>query len=149
MRALLQRVDRARVTVAGEEVGAIGRGLLVFLAACRGDGLRQARRLAARVASYRVFPDAAGRTNLDLRQVGGAALVVSQFTLAADTRKGTRPSFSTALEPEAARELLGVFCGELRGLGVPVAEGRFGAEMVVELVNHGPATYLLEVPPGT
>lgn len=148
MKVLLQRVERARVSVAGREVGAVGRGLLALVCALRGDTPAEARRLAEKVARWRCFADAQGRMNLDVTQVGGALLVVSQFTLAADGRKGHRPSFDRAAEPGAARELVDAFRAALGDLGVPTAAGEFGAEMRVELVNDGPATFLLECAPG-
>ncbi len=144
MRVLLQRVSEARVRVEGRVVGEIGAGLLLFLACCRGDGPEQARELARRVASYRVFPDSEGRSNLSLLDVQGEALLVSQFTLAADTGRGRRPSFDPALPPAAAEPLVALFAATLRGTGTRVAEGVFGASMEVELRNQGPATYLLE-----
>lgn len=146
MRALLQRVDWARVRAGGELAGEIGPGLLVLLGCERGDDTRRAARMARRVAGYRVFPDPAGRTNLDVLATGGEILLVSQFTLVADTRKGLRPSFDPALEPVAARVLVEEVASQLRARGIRVAEGIFGAAMVVELANHGPASYLLEVP---
>lgn len=146
MKALLQRVDWARVRAGGAVVGEIGPGLLVLLGCTRGDGAAEARALAQRVARYRMFPDPQGKTNRSLLDVAGAALVVSQFTLAADTRRGLRPSFDPALPPAEAALLVPVFVDALRGLGVPVGEGRFGEPMEVELLNQGPATYLLEVP---
>lgn len=145
MRALLQRVDRAAVHVEGQEVARIGVGLLVFLGCARADTELIATKLAARVARYRVFPDAEGKTNLDVSQARGSVLLVPQFTLAADTRKGNRPSFSTALAPEQAMGIVAAFVTALREQGLVVAEGVFGAEMLVELTNHGPATYLLEL----
>jgi D-aminoacyl-tRNA deacylase len=145
VRALLQRVDRAAVHVDGLEVARIGLGLLVFLGCARADTPLIAAQLAARTARYRVFPDAEGKTNLDVSQAGGSVLLVPQFTLAADTRKGNRPSFSTALAPEQAVEVVATFVAALREQGLVVAEGVFGAEMLVELTNHGPATYLLEL----
>lgn len=145
MRALLQRVDRAAVHVEGQEVARIGVGLLVFLGCARADTESIASKLAARVARYRVFPDAEGKTNLDVGQVGGSVLLVPQFTLAADTSKGNRPSFSTALAPEQAKSIVASFVAALREQSLVVAEGVFGAEMLVELTNHGPATYLLEL----
>lgn len=145
MKALLQRVDRASVHVDGQEVARIGTGLLVFLGCAKADGEAQARALAARVARYRVFPDDEGRTNLSVREARGAVLVVPQFTLAADTRKGNRPSFSSALAPEQAQGLVAIFVDELRKHELTVGEGVFGAEMLVDLRNHGPATYLLEL----
>lgn len=145
MRALLQRVDRASVRVAGREVGRIGEGLLVFLGCQRGDGAAQAERMAGRIARYRIFPDGEGRSNLAVGDLGGAVLLVPQFTLAADTAKGNRPSFTPALAPEEAEPLLAAVARGLRERGLTVAEGVFGAEMLVELVNHGPASYVLEV----
>ena len=147
MKVLLQRVERAGVSVAGREVGAIGRGLLAFVCALRGDTPAEATRLAERVARWRCFADPEGRMNLDVGQVGGAVLVVSQFTLAADGRKGHRPSFDRAAEPGLARALCEAFRIGLEGLGVPTAAGEFGADMRVELVNDGPATFLLERSP--
>ncbi|RMH01967.1 MAG: D-tyrosyl-tRNA(Tyr) deacylase [Planctomycetota bacterium] len=147
MKALLQRVGRAEVRVDGEVRGRIGPGLLVLLGCERGDGPGQADRMSRRIAGYRVFPDRDGRTNLDVLQVGGSVLLVSQFTLAADTRKGRRPSFDPALPPDRARELVARVGTGLRERGLRVEEGVFGARMEVELVNLGPATYLLEVPP--
>ena len=145
MRALLQRVDRAAVHVDGQEVARIGKGLLVFLGCAKADGEPEAERLAQRVARYRVFPDEEGKTNWNVHQAHGSVLVVPQFTLAADTKKGNRPSFSSTLPPEQAEGLVGVFVRRLRDLDLLVSEGVFGAEMLVELTNHGPATYLLEV----
>ncbi len=147
MKVLLQRVERASVRVDGREVGAVGRGLLAFVCALRGDSSAEARRLAERVARWRCFADERGRMNLDVGQVGGAVLVVSQFTLSADGTKGHRPSFDRAAEPALARALCEAFRGELEALGVPTAAGEFGADMRVELVNDGPATFLLERAP--
>lgn len=147
MKVLVQRVARARVEVDGETVGAIGPGLLVLVCALRGDGEREARVLAERVARYRIFPDAEERMNLSALDLSLEALVVSQFTLAADGRKGRRPSFDLAAPPEEARALCDVFADALRALGLRTATGRFGARMRVELVNEGPATFALEEPP--
>ncbi|OGN87410.1 MAG: D-tyrosyl-tRNA(Tyr) deacylase [Chloroflexi bacterium GWC2_73_18] len=144
MRALLQRVTRASVSVDGAELGAIGPGLLVLLGVGHGDDEATARALAARVANLRIFRDAAGLTNRSLLDEGGSALVVSQFTLFADTRKGRRPSFLGAADPARGEALYGVFAGALEAFGVPVARGRFGAEMAVELVNDGPMTIWLD-----
>ena len=146
MRAVLQRVSRARVVVAGEVVGEIGHGLCVLLGVARGDERDTAARLAARVASLRVFENAAGRFDLSLRDVRGAALVVSQFTLVADSRrqKGARPDFSHAAPPEAAEPLYEYFCDEVRAQGIAVETGLFGARMDVELVNAGPVTIVLD-----
>lgn len=144
MIALIQRVGRARVTVAGEAVGTVDRGLLVFVGVVRDDGPDRAARLARRVASYRVFPDADGRMNLSVSEIGGAILVVPQFTLAADTAKGTRASFSSAAAPQIAAERVAAFCDALRALKLEVQTGRFGADMQVELVNDGPVTFWLQ-----
>ena len=147
MIGLLQRVSRARVSVNGETSGEIGRGLLVLAAVERGDGDAQARRLAERIVGYRVFPDADGRMNLSLKDVGGELLLVSQFTLAADTRKGTRPGFSKAAPPDVGQRLFDRLVTESKALGVRVATGVYGADMDVELVNSGPVTILLQAHP--
>ncbi|HEX8939090.1 MAG TPA: D-aminoacyl-tRNA deacylase [Candidatus Limnocylindrales bacterium] len=144
MRALLQRVSRAEVRVEGSVVGSIGRGLLVLLGVAPGDDEATTRSLAERTARLRIFADAAGRTNLALGDVGAEALVVSQFTLYADTRRGRRPSFAGAAEPALAERLYETFCDALAAEGVAVARGRFGAKMAVELVNDGPFTILLD-----
>lgn len=144
MIALLQRVRWAQVAVAGEVVARIGPGLLAFVAVEREDGPDEAARLAERVVRYRIFTDGQGRMNLDLRAVGGELLVVSQFTLAADTRKGLRPSFSPAAPPERARELVEAFAAHCRHFLPRVASGRFGAHMEVSLLNDGPVTFLLQ-----
>lgn len=145
MIALVQRVREASVTVAGEPVGEIGAGLLVLLGVRRGDTPAEARWLADRVAALRVFSDDAGKMNLSLQDVAGEALVVSQFTLCADTRKGNRPSYIDAAPPELSEPLYLEFTERLReALGRPVATGRFGAMMDVALVNDGPVTLWLE-----
>lgn len=144
MKAVIQRVSRASVQVEGKTVGAIGRGLVVLLGVAQGDGVDDARRLAQKTAEMRIFEDAEGRFNLSLLDTGGEALVVSQFTLLADTRRGRRPSFTEAAPPEVAEALVGEFEEALRGLGVPVAGGRFRAHMLVELVNDGPVTIILD-----
>lgn len=144
MRAVVQRVSRARVTVDGEETGAIGVGLLVLLGAADGDGDQDVDYMARKVVGLRVFEDDAGQMNLSLRDVGGALLVVSQFTLLGDCRKGRRPSFVHALEPVAAEQLVERFVTRCRGEGVEVATGRFRAMMEVELCNSGPVTVLLD-----
>jgi D-aminoacyl-tRNA deacylase len=141
MRAVVQRVSRARVSPGGE----IGHGLCVLLGVARADGEEQVARLAAKVARLRIFPDEEGRFDRSLEDVGGAVLVVSQFTLIADTTKGNRPSFAAAALAEEAEALYERFCAELRSLGVPVETGVFGAEMDVELVNDGPVTIVLDV----
>lgn len=147
MRAVVQRVGPAAVVVDGQTVGAIDSGLLIYLGCLHGDGEVQVERLADKLARLRIFEDAEGKTNLDLRQAGGAVLVVSQFTLAAETRKGNRPSFTAALEPGRARELCELFQQHLVNKGFTVETGRFGASMQVSSVNLGPATYLLEEAP--
>ena len=144
MRAVLQRVTRATVTIDGEAVGAIGPGLVVLLGVAQDDGPEDARRLATKTAELRIFADAEGRFNRSLLESGGAALVVSQFTLLADVRKGRRPSFVAAAAPEQASPLVDAFAGVLRELGVSVATGRFGAHMLVELENDGPVTIVLD-----
>jgi D-tyrosyl-tRNA(Tyr) deacylase len=144
VRALIQRVSRASVSIAGERVADIDRGLLVLVAAGRGDTEADAVWLAAKAARLRVFEDAEGRMNLALGDVGGAVLAVSQFTLYADASRGNRPSFTAAAPPEQGARLVEAFAAELERLGVPVSRGRFGAHMQVELVNDGPVTILLE-----
>jgi len=148
VRALLQRVREASVEVEGRTAGAIGPGLLVFLGVGKGDGEAEALALADRIAGLRIFEDAAGKMNLSLLETHRAALVVSQFTLYADTRKGRRPSFVDAAPPDEARRLYTRSCEALRALGVQVEEGVFAAEMQVALVNDGPVTILLDQPPG-
>jgi D-tyrosyl-tRNA(Tyr) deacylase len=147
MRAVCQRVSRAAVGVDGEIVGEIGAGLCVLLGVARGDDAPAAASLAAKLARLRIFPDDDGRFNLSVLDVGGSALVVSQFTLVADTAKGNRPSFTDAAPPEEAEPLYERCCAELEALGVPVARGVFGARMEVELVNDGPVTIVLDVEP--
>ena len=147
VRALVQRVARAEVRVAAERVGATGPGLMVLVCAMRGDTEAEADKLAARLARLRIFPDAAGRMNLSIRDTGGGALVVSQFTLAADTTRGNRPGFSAAAPPEAGERLYLRVAEALAAEGIPVETGRFGADMQVELVNDGPVTLWLEVEP--
>lgn len=144
MRAVVQRVSRAAVRVDGAVTGAVGRGLLVLLGVARDDGPGDARALADKVAGLRVFEDAAGKMNLAVGEVGGGVLVVSQFTLLGDARKGNRPSFTEAAPPEAASALYQAVCGLLRARGLPVETGVFRAEMQVELVNDGPVTILLD-----
>ena len=140
MRAVVQRVSRARVTPGGE----IGPGLCVLLGVARGDSEERVARLAAKVARLRIFPDDEGRFDRSVVDVGGAMLVVSQFTLIADTARGNRPSFAEAAPPEEAERLYERFCSELRSLGAPVETGIFGAKMEVELVNDGPVTIVLD-----
>jgi D-tyrosyl-tRNA(Tyr) deacylase len=145
VRAVVQRVSLARVVVGGDVAGQIERGLVVLLGVARDDHTTGAARLAAKVARLRIFEDENGRFDRSVLDVGGAALVVSQFTLIADTAKGNRPSFTGAAPPETAEPLYERFCTELRALGVPVETGVFGARMAVELVNDGPVTIVLDV----
>lgn len=150
MIGLLQRVSQASVRVDGDVVGEIARGLLVLLAVEPGDGPAEAERLLERLVGYRVFPDSAGRMNLSLQDTEGGLLLVPQFTLAADTRKGMRPSFTTAASPEQGRQLFEYTVQSARQLlGGRLATGRFGAEMQVDLRNEGPVTFLLRVPPAS
>jgi len=144
VRALVQRVTGARVVVDADEVGAIGAGLCVLVGVTHDDSERTARALAEKVVHLRIFDDEAGVMNRSLLDTGGAALVVSQFTLYGDTRRGRRPSWSAAAPPDVAEPLVDAFVVALRDLGVPVATGRFRAEMQVALVNEGPVTLLLE-----
>ena len=145
MRAVVQRVSRARVLVGGEPRSEIGAGLCILLGVARGDDGATAERLAGRVARLRIFENEEGRFDRSLLDVGGAALVVSQFTLLADTAKGNRPSFTDAAPPKEAEPLYERFCEALRTLEVEVATGVFGARMEVELVNNGPVTILLDM----
>ncbi|GAB6083298.1 D-aminoacyl-tRNA deacylase [Desulfuromonas carbonis] len=144
MRAVLQRVSQARVRVENKIVGAIGPGLLILLGVGQGDAEADACYLAEKSAALRIFEDGAGKMNLALAESGGAALVVSQFTLYADCRKGRRPGFSGAAPPDEANRLYLFFVTQLRALGVTVATGVFQADMQVELVNDGPVTMLLD-----
>lgn len=144
MRALLQRVSEAAVRVGEETTGRIGPGLLVLVCAMDGDGEADARYLAGKIARMRLFADAEGKTNLSVRDVQGEALVVSQFTLAAEWRKGNRPGFSRAAAPDEARDLYESFCRLLAEEDVPVATGRFAASMQVSLVNDGPFTIWMD-----
>lgn len=144
MIALIQRVREARVDVAGETVGAIGPGVLALVAVVPDDSEARAARLLERILGYRIFGDEAGRMNRSLRDVGGGLLLVSQFTLAADTASGTRPGFSTAAPPELGRRLFEHLVGLARAAHPAVATGRFGADMQVALVNDGPVTFWLE-----
>lgn len=148
MRLVLQRVSRAAVRVEGEGVGRIGRGMLVLAAVERGDGPKEVEAAAAKLAALRLFEDEAGRMNLDSAAVGGAFLVVSQFTLAASLARGRRPSFDRAAPPAEAEPLVARLAAELAARGFEVATGRFGAHMEVELANDGPVTFILEVREG-
>ncbi|EYD75493.1 D-tyrosyl-tRNA(Tyr) deacylase [Rubellimicrobium mesophilum DSM 19309] len=145
MRALVQRVSEAAVRVDGETLGEIGPGMLVLVCAMQGDDDTRPRILAEKLSKLRVFKDDAGKMNLSLKDTGGSALVVSQFTLAADTSRGNRPGFSYAAPPAEGERLYEMFAKEVEALGIPVARGRFGADMKVSLVNDGPVTIWVEV----
>lgn len=145
MRALIQRVTNASVTVDQEIVGRIGPGLLVLVCAMQGDDESNAEALAAKVAKLRIFQDQVGKMNLSLRDTGGSALVVSQFTLAGDTRSGNRPGFSSAAPPDVGKHLYECFTEHLRGHDVPCETGRFAASMQVALTNDGPVTIWMDV----
>jgi D-tyrosyl-tRNA(Tyr) deacylase len=147
MIGLLQRVSRGEVTIAGECVGTIGRGLVVLVGIEQGDSEAESDRLLERVLGYRVFADPEGRMNLSVRDIGGGLLLVPQFTLAADTNKGMRPSFSSAANPDEGRRLFDYVAQRARDSHSPVATGRFGADMQVTLTNDGPVTFWLRVAP--
>ncbi|MDD5037217.1 MAG: D-aminoacyl-tRNA deacylase [Methylococcaceae bacterium] len=147
MIAVIQRVNQAEVTVEGESLGKIGRGVLALVAVERGDTQAQADRLAERILGYRIFADAEDRMNLSVTDIGGELLLVSQFTLAADTGKGARPSFTPAAPPEEGRRLFEYFVVSMREKYPPIASGRFGANMQVSLINDGPVTFILRAPP--
>jgi D-tyrosyl-tRNA(Tyr) deacylase len=145
MRVILQRASKASVSVEGAVLGEIGPGLMILVCAMTGDTEAQAEALAAKVSKLRIFKDDEGRMNRSILDAGGSALVVSQFTLAADTSRGNRPGFSTAAQPDEGRRLYEHFAAALQAHGIPVATGRFGADMQVALVNDGPVTIWLEV----
>ena len=147
MIALIQRVAQARVVFEGAVIGAIGRGLVAFVCAERGDGERQVDALLAKLLAFRVFPDEAGKMNRSLRDVDGGLMIVSQFTLAADTHSGTRPSLTKAADPVLGRRLYDRFIAQARLAHPQVATGAFGAMMQVELTNDGPVTFWLQVRP--
>ena len=144
MIAVLQRAREGKVSVDGRVTGEIGTGLVVLLGVALGDMDKDADFLADRIAGFRIFNDEAGKMNLSIRDVGGAALVISQFTLAGDWRKGRRPSFTTAAPPEEGERLYEYFCAQLRALEVPVETGEFGAMMDVSLINDGPVTFVMD-----
>lgn len=144
MRAVLQRVSRASVTVDGQITGEIGPGLLILVCAMQGDDEAKADQLAAKIAKMRIFKDEAGKMNLSIRDVGGAALIVSQFTLAADLR-GNRPGFSTAAPPDEGKRLYEYFTSRVKAEGIPTANGIFGADMDVSLNNDGPVTIWMDI----
>jgi len=145
MRALIQRVTRATVSVDGQQIGHCGAGLLILICAMQGDTDAQADQMAAKIAKLRIFKDDEGRMNRSILDTGGAALVVSQFTLAADTSRGNRPGFSAAAAPDEGRRLYQQFTASLGALGIPTQTGEFGADMAVELVNDGPVTIWLDL----
>lgn len=144
MRALIQRVSEASVTVDGEVIGGIGPGLLVLVCAMAGDSEAQAEQLAAKISKMRIFKDEGGKMNRSVLDTGGSVLVVSQFTLAADTRRGNRPGFSTAAAPAEGERLYEYFADQLAALGLKTAKGRFGADMKVRLLNDGPVTIWMD-----
>lgn len=145
MKALIQRVTRASVTVDGTVIGQIDAGFLVLVCAMKGDTVANTAQLAAKISKLRVFKDDAGKMNLSLKDTGGSALIVSQFTLAGDTSRGNRPGFSTAAPPDEGRALYQQFIADMTALDIPVATGEFGADMAVELVNDGPVTLWMDV----
>ncbi|MBN2761107.1 MAG: D-tyrosyl-tRNA(Tyr) deacylase [Rhodobacteraceae bacterium] len=148
MRALVQRVTAARVEVDGKTIGQTGPGLLILVCAMQGDTEAEAEKLVAKIHKLRIFRDHAGKMNLALKDTGGSALVVSQFTLAADTRSGNRPGFSTAAPPDEGEKLYQHFAQTLRDMGVPTETGQFGADMAVHLVNDGPVTIWMDTATG-
>ncbi len=145
MRALIQRVTEASVRVEGEVIGEIGKGLLILVCAMEGDDPAKSKALAAKISKLRIFTDDAGKMNKSLLDVGGAALIVSQFTLAADTSRGNRPGFSAAAKPDIGRALYKQFVADMGDLGIVTATGAFGADMAVSLTNDGPVTIWLDV----
>ncbi|MFH1103754.1 MAG: D-aminoacyl-tRNA deacylase [Actinomycetota bacterium] len=145
MRAVIQRVSRADVRVDGAAVASIGSGVVVLVGVAAGDTAADADALGAKIAALRIFPDQVGKMNLSLTDTGGSAIVVSQFTLLADVRRGRRPSFTGAEDPERAAPLVDRVAGAIAASGVPVRSGRFGEHMEVDLVNDGPVTIVLEV----
>jgi D-tyrosyl-tRNA(Tyr) deacylase len=146
MRAVIQRVSSASVTVEGETVGQIAHGLVILVGATHGDGEQQADWLAHKISGLRIFEDDDGKFNRSMLDVGGSALVVSQFTLYGDARKGRRPSFTDAAAPDVAEPLIDYFCGRLRACGVHVETGVFGARMLVQIDNQGPVTLIIDTP---
>ncbi|MEJ6401298.1 D-aminoacyl-tRNA deacylase [Yoonia sp. 2307UL14-13] len=145
MRALVQRVSEASVSVDGAVIGEIGRGLLILICAMEGDSDAQSAALAAKIGKLRIFKDDAGKMNRSMVDVGGQALIVSQFTLAADTSRGNRPGFSAAAAPDEGRRLYERFIGDIADLGIEVAAGSFGADMAVNLTNDGPVTIWMAI----
>lgn len=145
MRALIQRVSDAQVNINGETIGRIGPGLVIFICAMQGDDATHCARLAAKISKLRIFRDEAGKMNRSLRDTGGEALIISQFTLAGDTSRGNRPGFSSAAGPEPGHSLYRQFVQEVKSLGIPTATGSFGAHMAVTLTNDGPVTLWLDL----
>lgn len=145
MRAIIQRVSEASVKVDGNTVGAIDQGYLILVCAMQGDTEANADKLALKISKTRIFNDKNGKMNLSLMDVGGAALIISQFTLAGDTSRGNRPGFSRAARPEEGKQLYDYFCDQVRGLDIPVETGQFGANMAVSLLNDGPVTITFDV----
>lgn len=145
MKALLQRTSGARVDIAGETVGQCGRGLMILVCAMDGDTEENARKLVDKISKLRIFPDENGKMNRSILDIEGEALVVSQFTLAADTSRGNRPGFSSAASPEEGEKLYHYFAAQLAAKGIPVETGEFGADMQVHLVNDGPVTIWMEI----
>lgn len=144
MRAVVQRVAEAAVRVDGKVIGEVGAGVMILICAMQGDSEANADTMAAKIAKLRIFKDEAGKMNRSLLDTGGAALVVSQFTLSADTSRGNRPGFSSAAPPAEGERLYEYFAEQLRGHGIPVAQGKFGADMAVSLINDGPVTIPME-----
>jgi len=145
VRALIQRVTDAKVVVAKETIGQIGPGLLILVCAMQGDDTAKSAQLAAKISKLRIFPDDAGKMNLSLKDTGGSALIVSQFTLAGDISRGNRPGFSTAARPEEGKALYQQFIKDMSDLGIKTQTGQFGADMKVTLTNDGPVTLWLDV----
>lgn len=145
MRALIQRVSAAQVVVDGQTIGKIDAGLLILVCAMQGDTPDHSEKLASKISKLRIFPDAQGKMNLSLKDTGGAALIVSQFTLAGDTSRGNRPGFSTAAPPAEGKALYEQFIQDMTSLGIPTQTGQFGADMKVTLTNDGPVTLWIEV----
>ncbi|MCV2880581.1 D-aminoacyl-tRNA deacylase [Actibacterium sp. XHP0104] len=145
MRAVVQRVSQAQVHVAGQKIGECGPGLMILICAMQGDSPDQARAMAAKISKLRIFKDEAGKMNRSVLDIGGSALVVSQFTLAGDTSRGNRPGFSTAAPPDQGKALYEQFAADLAALGIPTQTGEFGADMAVSLVNDGPVTLWIDL----
>lgn len=145
MRALLQRVSEASVKVDGEVIGEIGQGLLILICAMEGDEEAKSAQLAAKISKLRIFKDEEGKMNRSIMDIGGSALIISQFTLAADTSRGNRPGFSQAARPEDGERLYEIFKNDVAALGIPTACGKFGADMKVSLVNDGPVTIWMDL----